>query len=136
MKLSNVIIVLLVATQPLIAIAGSNAGSAAPVASTQNRPISGPINLILPRIPPEAFYSGLNGVAVACFTVKADGTVANARVKSLPYTPSSPMMGGQVRKELAQSMLTAVKQWKFIPQLVNGKPVATLDVCRQIKFSG
>lgn len=97
--------------------ASANRGSYAPLT---------PMVRIPPQYPPRAEYEGIQGRVRTCFTVEADGSVANPRVVGA----SSP----QVRQALANAALQTIMQWKFYPQRENGKPVATPNVCQEIHF--
>jgi protein TonB len=62
-----------------------------------------------PVYPPDALAAGIKGVVILEARIDADGNVENARaIKSIP--------------ELDQAAIDAVKQWKFVPTLMNGVP--------------
>lgn len=86
-----------------------------------------PMVRIKPIYPPEAQYQGVEGTVSTCFTVNPDGSVSNPHVTHA----SSP----QARQMLAQAALRTILQWKFFPQKVDGKPVATKGVCQDIVFT-
>jgi TonB family protein len=71
-------------------------------------------NNILSKVPPvypvEAKKAGIQGKVVLDAIIGKDGTVENLKVTSGP-------------KELQQSALDAVRQWKYKPLLLNGKAV-------------
>lgn len=97
--------------------AGENRGSYAPLT---------PMVRIPPQYPPQANYQNVQGTVMTCFTVEPDGSVSD------PYVThaSSP----QVRQMLGNAALQNILQWKFFPQKVDGKPVATKNVCQKIVF--
>ncbi len=97
--------------------ATGNRGSYAPLT---------PMVRIPPIYPPLAQYQGVQGTVTTCFTVEPDGSVASPHVTHA----SSP----QARRMLAQAALQTILQWKFFPQKINGKPVATKGVCQPILF--
>jgi periplasmic protein TonB len=68
------------------------------------------IHDVAPQYPPEAGRARIEGTVVLLAVIGKDGTVQDVRVKS----------GLQV---LAQAAIEAVKQWRYRPYLVNGKPV-------------
>lgn len=85
-----------------------------------------PMVRIAPIYPPQAQVQNVEGTVTTCFTVNPDGSVSNPHVQHA----SSP----QARRLLAQAALQTILQWKFFPQKVQGKPVATKGVCQDIKF--
>ena len=95
----------------------SNRGSYAPLT---------PMVRIAPIYPPQAQVQNVTGVVKTCFTVNPDGSVSSPHV----VHASSP----QARRLLGQAALQTIMQWKFFPQKVQGKPVATKGVCQDIKF--
>lgn len=92
-------------------------GRSAPVA---------PRFMIKPLYPPVAEYRGVQGTVTTCFTVAADGSVRDPRV----VRASSPA----ARRYFAEAALRAVAQWKYFPRTVDGRPIATSDVCDVIRF--
>jgi TonB family protein len=68
--------------------------------------ISGPV----PKYPEEAKKEGIQGAVVLNAVIGKDGTVEELTVASGP-------------KELQESSLDAVRQWKYKPYLLNGDPV-------------
>ena len=95
----------------------ANRGSYAPLT---------PMVRIAPIYPPEAQVQNVTGTVRTCFTVNPDGSVSSPHVTRA----SSP----QARRMLGQAALQTILQWKFFPQKVQGKPVATKGVCQDIKF--
>ena len=95
----------------------ANRGSYAPLT---------PMVRISPIYPPQAAVQNVEGTVTTCFTVNPDGSVSSPHVTRA----SSP----QARRMLAQAALQTILQWKFFPQKVQGKPVATKGVCQDIKF--
>ena len=74
--------------------------------------IKAPIKIkdVRPVYPPIAREAGVSGVVIIEVRIGADGTVEEAHVlKSIPL--------------LDQAALDAVKQWEFVPTLLNGAPV-------------
>ena len=67
------------------------------------------------RVPPvysrEILAKHLSGVVLLDFFVEEDGAVKEARA------PKSPA------PELSESAVACIKQWKFLPMTLNGKPV-------------
>jgi TonB family protein len=66
-----------------------------------------------PEYPQEAKDAGVQGIVILDATIDEQGDVANVRV-----VRSVPM--------LDQAATDAVRQWKFQPALLNGKPVAVI----------
>lgn len=64
-----------------------------------------------PKYPAELRSAGLSGEATIFFVVKADGAVADALVIKANDT------------RFGDAALAAVRQWKFRPATVDGKPV-------------
>lgn len=80
-----------------------------------------------PQYPPQAAMQGIEGYVKTCFTVAADGSVVGPRVVGA----SSP----QARALLGQSALQTILRWKFFPRKLDGKAVATPNVCQDIRFT-
>ena len=68
------------------------------------------IHKVAPEYPVEAKKSGVQGKVVLGAIIDKEGSVANLKVDSGP-------------KELRQSSIDAVRQWKYKPYLRNGQPV-------------
>lgn len=83
-----------------------------------------PMVRVQPMYPPQAAIQGIQGEVNVCFTVEPDGSVSN------PHVVSAKPRRGIFDNAAIQTIL----QWKFYPQKQNGKPVATKDVCQDIKF--
>jgi periplasmic protein TonB len=81
---------------------------------------------IPPLYPPQAAYQNVTGTVTTCFTVRADGSVANPRVAGAT--------SAQARRLLGQAALVSILQWKFVPRTENGHAVATNNVCQDINF--
>jgi TonB family protein len=65
---------------------------------------------VRPVYPPIAREAGVSGVVIIEAKIGADGSIEDARVlRSIPL--------------LDEAALDAVKQWRFVPTLLNGKPV-------------
>jgi protein TonB len=66
-----------------------------------------------PVYPQEARAAGVTGVVILEVRIGVDGGIEDARVlKSIP--------------QLDQAALDAVRQWKFLPTLMNGQPTAVI----------
>ena len=65
---------------------------------------------VRPVYPPIALAAGVSGVVIIEAQIGADGSIEEARIQR-----SIPLLDG--------AALDAVKQWKFMPTLLNGKPV-------------
>ena len=70
-----------------------------------------PLETVSPGYPAALNDTGLGGAATIDLVVKADGTVADARVKSADH------------EAFGQAALMAVQKWKFEPATVDGAPV-------------
>lgn len=68
------------------------------------------IHDVTPQYPPEAGRERIEGTVVLLAVIGKDGTVQNVRVQS-------------GLSMLAQAAIEAVKQWRYRPYLLNGKPV-------------
>ena len=82
---------------------------------------------IPPLYPPQAAYRNVTGTVTTCFTVRSDGSVANARVTDASST--------EARRLLGQAALASIAQWKFVPRTADGHALATNDVCQDIAFT-
>ena len=77
--------------------------------------IKPPVKLVdvRPVYPPIARAAGVSGVVIVEVRIGVDGSVEDARVlKSIPL--------------LDEAALDAVKQWKFVPTLLNGQPTSIM----------
>ena len=68
------------------------------------------IHKVQPQYPMEAKKAAIQGKVVLGAIIGKEGSVTNLKVDSGP-------------KELQQSALDAVRQWKYRPYLLNGQPV-------------
>jgi TonB family protein len=68
------------------------------------------VSQVQPKYPEEAKKKRIQGAVVLNVVIGKDGTVEHVKVASGP-------------KELRQSALVAVRQWKYKPYLLNGSPV-------------
>jgi len=68
---------------------------------------------VRPVWPAEARRAGVQGIVIVEFTIGIDGAVADARIlRGIPL--------------LDQAALDCVRQWRYEPTLLNGRPVPTL----------
>ena len=68
---------------------------------------------VQPVYPPAARVAGIKGVVIIEARIATDGSVEDARViKSIP--------------QLDQAAIDAVKQWRFVPTLMNGVPTPVI----------
>lgn len=65
--------------------------------------------------------------------VRAEGSVIIALVVSSKGLPKDPRIVKSLDKDLDQSAVDAVKEWRFAPAQKNGKPIA-VRVSVQIQF--
>lgn len=114
-------------TNSLSSGAGVYIGMRAPESNAEGYAPLTPVARVKPMYPPQAAFQRVEGQVNTCFTVEPDGSVSNPRVVGA----SSPA----ARQLLAQAALQTILQWKFFPKKVNGQPVATSNVCQEIKFS-
>ncbi len=68
------------------------------------------IKTIVPKYPKEAIKVNASGVAVSEITISEDGTVVDVKILESPHS------------SINASMIEALKQWKFNPFYLNGKP--------------
>jgi TonB family protein len=78
---------------------------------------------VAPVYPASMQAAGLEGVVKLDVLIATDGTVASVRVAS-----------AQVHPAFAAAAMSAVKQWKFTPTLLNGQPVE-VEMTASISFS-
>jgi TonB family protein len=74
-----------------------------------------------PPYPAEARNSGIDGALTALLTIGEDGLVGDVRV----------MKG--LGEAIDGSVMNTLRQWRFVPQLVNGEP-ATLGLVVEVDF--
>ena len=72
-----------------------------------------PIKQVAPRYPPELKRERVEGEVEIVFVVLEDGSIDDLRIKKM----SNPAF--------AESLVEAVKQWKFEPGIKDGRPVKT-----------
>ena len=82
-----------------------------------------PMVRVLPQYPERALQRGIEGRVLIEFTISKSGSVKDAKV--VAYEPS---------KIFNKAALKAVKQWKYNPKIVNGKPVEQPGVRIAILF--
>jgi TonB family protein len=75
-----------------------------------------------PKYPPSALYAGQSGTVSVLFDIEASGLVSNIRVESA----TSP--------EFAASVLVAVKEWRYKPAMLRGKPVKMENMRQTVPF--
>jgi TonB family protein len=71
-------------------------------------------NLVEPVYPPEAQKRGIEGTVKLHAVIGADGTIQSLEPRSGP-------------EPLIQAAMTAVRQWKYNPTTLNGKPIETQE---------
>ncbi len=71
-----------------------------------------PLSQPAPRYPDELKRKGVNGSATVWFVVAADGSIRDVKVVNTTH----PAFGA--------SCIAAVKQWRFKPAMIDGRPVA------------
>ena len=77
---------------------------------------------VRPVYPADAQAAGVRGVVIVEALIDRDGNVADARIlRSIPM--------------LDEAALDAVKQWRFVPTLLNGEPTAIL-MTATVNFTG
>lgn len=104
-----------------------------PQAQTSTGPT--PIYRVGPAYPALAQYEAIQGTAVVCFTVTSSGSVADAHVKSVPHSyTGNPKLTERIRHEFSAAVLHAIRQWKFTPRRVDGKPASTPGICQKMVF--
>jgi len=81
---------------------------------------------VRPLYPPQAAYRGIQGSVETCFTVRADGSVGDARVVGASSS--------QARRLLGPAALRTIGKWKFVPRRAGGHAVATSGVCQDLVF--
>jgi protein TonB len=71
-----------------------------------------PIVRIEPQWPREALIQGIEGWVRVEFTIREDGSVADARV-----------IEAEPRRIFDRAALRAIQRWRFRPRIVDGRPV-------------
>lgn len=82
-----------------------------------------PTTRIEPVYPPRALRSGIEGAVTAEFTIDTDGSV-----KDIEIVKAEPP------NVFDRAVITAIKKWKFAPQIVDGKAVER-RARQEIKFT-
>lgn len=129
---------------PEVAWGGGTAHSAsAPSASTADAKALSPVVRVKPVYPPEAQYKGYQGAVTVCFTVTARGTVTDLRragyanlvaPAGTDAPASATARAAEARTLLGAAAVATVRKWRFVPRKRDGKPIATPDVCQDVKF--
>jgi periplasmic protein TonB len=98
---------------------GSGAPAGAPAAGNSPGVAHGPgseevvaLLKVAPEYPREAARSGLTGWVKIALTITAEGTVADPKV-----------IGSNPRRVFERAALRAIRQWRFKPRTIAGKPV-------------
>jgi hypothetical protein len=140
MKLLNMIGmgILLFTAPALAAAAGVNSGAAAPMAT-------GPEAAALPSLvptnqpgavyPPGALPYQAEGNVTVCYTVEANGSVADVSVKDARFwTMNGQQPAPQAEQTLKDAAINTVKQWQYMPRSFDGQPLDTPGNCQTIRF--
>jgi len=101
----------------------------------------------LQRVPP--FYpaiaqlEGIEGDVTVCFTVEADGALADLRVTHVAFQRAKPVIPGSTynkafdratQEALKAESVYTVTHWKYEPGHKDGKAVKTSGTCQVIKY--
>ncbi len=80
---------------------------------------------------------GVKSIVKLCFTVKADGSVTDARVKKIEFFLKNKSLQpkNSVKRAVEKAALDGTKKWKFYPRRINGMAVATSNVCQIMNFN-
>jgi TonB family protein len=89
-------------------------GAAKSAQEGRNLQIGQLTNLVEPVYPPEAQKRGIEGTVKLHAVIGADGTIQSLEPRSGP-------------EPLIQAAMTAVRQWKYKPTTLNGKPIETQE---------
>ena len=89
-------------------------GAAKSAQEGRNLQIGQLTNLVEPVYPPEAQKRGVEGTVKLHAVIGADGTIQSLEPRSGP-------------EPLIQAAITAVRQWKYNPTTLNGKPIETQE---------
>ena len=89
-------------------------GAAKSAQEGRNLQIGQLTNLVEPVYPPEAQKRGIEGTVKLHAVIGADGTIQSLEPRSGP-------------EPLIQAAMTAVRQWKYRPTTLNGKPIETQE---------
>lgn len=120
--------------------------AAAPAATSSRAIITSkltPIKRFFPVFAPITVIAGVQMDVTICFTVKADGSVSDARVKNFHVAlinstrkpgPSVQRAVPKVWPKIQKITIRAIRKWKFSPRRINGKAVATPNVCQAMGF--
>lgn len=122
--------------------ASSAQTAGAPGVAKNSAPV--PVHQVPPDYPPMAQYINVQGKVQVCFTVEADGTLANLHIEKAKFRPDTrpEIRGGRNQKALRRAAKESLKaeavytmtQWKYKPGYRNGKPVSTPNTCQMIEF--
>lgn len=111
------------------------------VAGTESRPVSPMLRMTVPY-PSDARRKGYEGVVTLCFTVLKDGDTADVHLADFKLTASEPANAPpsatkvtEARDLLGGAVLSVFPNYKFFPRMIDGKAVATKNVCEKFNFT-
>lgn len=114
---------------------------APPAPGTNLEPV--PLHRVPPFYPAIAQLQGIEGNVRVCFTVEADGALANLHITKIKFWRTKPTIpGGAYDPAFARASQEALKaeavytitHWKYNPSHENGKPVKTPETCQMLKY--
>lgn len=113
-----------------------------PASGTNKEPI--PLKRVPPFYPAIAQIEGLEGDVTVCFTVEADGALADLKVAKVAFQRTKPAIPGSTydrafdratQEALKAESVYTVSHWEFEPGHRNGKPVKRPGICQTIKYN-
>ena len=112
-----------------------------PASGTNREPV--PLQRVPPFYPAIAQLQGIEGNVKVCFTVEADGALANLHITKVEFQRTKPVIPGSAynqafdratQEALKAEAVYTMTHWKFKPGHENGNPVKTPDTCQILKY--
>lgn len=82
-----------------------------------------PLQTVIPVYPRTALNQGIEGEVTVSFTVAADGTVIDVKI-----------LDAQPRRVFDRAVLNAVQDWRYSPQIIDGRPVIIQGAIEKFTF--
>ena len=117
------------------------AHSTPPASRTNAAPV--PLKRVPPIYPAIAQLEGIEGNVNVCFTVEANGALADLHIANVAFQRTQPTIPGFAYNEaydratqeaLKAEAVYAMTHWKYEPAHKNGRPVKAPGTCQVIEY--
>jgi len=112
-----------------------------PAPGTNAEPV--PLRRVPPFYPAIAQLQGIEGNVTVCFTVEADGALADLHIAKVEFSRTKPVIPGFAynhafdrasQEALKAEAVYTITHWKYKPGHKNGRPVKIPGTCQAIKY--